>query len=85
MFNQLHGVRIQVIHDHKVYRHEIVKAKRRQSGPKFQRIKIHTGWSNFMKDGQAVHSKEHDVFMMNPRTKRDLDLAMKAQQHTNLM
>lgn len=69
------GIKIQVIEPHKVYRYEIVKAKRK-SGPKLQKIRIFDCWCEYLTDGQVIEDKQRGIFMMNATTKIQFDLAI---------
>lgn len=68
------GVDIQIQNDTAIYKIKLMKAKRKY-GPKWQKVKCFSHWSSPLKDGEVVQLAR-GVFLMNPRTKKGLDVAM---------
>lgn len=74
----LAGIRVQVTPDYPIFKTVPMPAKRKW-GPKTQRVKIFSHYDNVLKDGQILSYEHQGTFLMNPRTKSEIDKAIKAE------
>ncbi len=71
----LAGIQIQVSHDYPVFKFVLKKTKRKW-GPEHQRVKVVSHYANALNDGEIIQHKQQNIFLMNPRTKHELDKAI---------